>query len=267
MPSATELNQILTQTVVALARKPVACAVQSTDDAGGLLPDEEALVAKAVERRRSEFAAGRRSARCALATLGCPVRPLMIGALRQPLWPAGFGGSITHDGRYAAAIAWRVSGHAPDLSLDLIDRADQWCAPLWITASPRPKPPGASTSRLRRSANGSVVSAPMAPKACATAPHALFHRQARQRLPPAIRRSLAPPAPHPGRDRRRDRPVANHRQPHPQAPRPQPALSHRTCRAQARYERASPGEIIHLDIKKLGRFNAMGRRITGNRTG
>jgi transposase InsO family protein len=34
-----------------------------------------------------------------------------------------------------------------------------------------------------------------------------------------------------------------------------------------RYERATPGEIIHLDIKKLGRFNAVGHRITGDRTG
>ena len=35
----------------------------------------------------------------------------------------------------------------------------------------------------------------------------------------------------------------------PQTPRP-------------RYERASPGEIIHIDIKKLGRFNRTGHRIT-----
>ncbi len=34
-----------------------------------------------------------------------------------------------------------------------------------------------------------------------------------------------------------------------------------------RYERASPGEIIHIDIKKLGRFNAVGHRNTGDRTG
>jgi transposase InsO family protein len=34
-----------------------------------------------------------------------------------------------------------------------------------------------------------------------------------------------------------------------------------------RYERATPGEIIHMDIKKLGRFNAIGHRITGNRAG
>jgi len=34
-----------------------------------------------------------------------------------------------------------------------------------------------------------------------------------------------------------------------------------------RYEREKPGEIIHLDIKKLGRFSSIGHRITGRRTG
>ena len=34
-----------------------------------------------------------------------------------------------------------------------------------------------------------------------------------------------------------------------------------------RYERAHPGELIHLDIKKLGRFERTGHRITGDRTG
>jgi len=34
-----------------------------------------------------------------------------------------------------------------------------------------------------------------------------------------------------------------------------------------RYERDKPGEIIHIDIKKLGRFNQVGHRITGDRTG
>jgi transposase InsO family protein len=34
-----------------------------------------------------------------------------------------------------------------------------------------------------------------------------------------------------------------------------------------RYERASPGELIHIDIKKLGRFNRTGYRITKNRAG
>ena len=34
-----------------------------------------------------------------------------------------------------------------------------------------------------------------------------------------------------------------------------------------RYERAHPGEMIHLDIKKLGRFEQVGHRITGDRRG
>jgi transposase InsO family protein len=34
-----------------------------------------------------------------------------------------------------------------------------------------------------------------------------------------------------------------------------------------RYERAHPGELIHIDIKKLGRFRQVGHRITGDRTG
>lgn len=34
-----------------------------------------------------------------------------------------------------------------------------------------------------------------------------------------------------------------------------------------RYERKAPGEIIHLDIKKLGRFERTGHRITGDRRG
>jgi transposase InsO family protein len=34
-----------------------------------------------------------------------------------------------------------------------------------------------------------------------------------------------------------------------------------------RYEREHPGELIHIDIKKLGKFSRTGHRITGDRTG
>ena len=34
-----------------------------------------------------------------------------------------------------------------------------------------------------------------------------------------------------------------------------------------RYQRERPGELIHIDIKKLGKFNQIGHRITGDRTG
>src|SRR3546814_12719014 len=34
-----------------------------------------------------------------------------------------------------------------------------------------------------------------------------------------------------------------------------------------RYERQRPGELIHIDTKKLGRIDGIGHRITGQRTG
>ena len=34
-----------------------------------------------------------------------------------------------------------------------------------------------------------------------------------------------------------------------------------------RYEREHPGELIHIDIKKLGKFDRIGHRITGKQTG
>ena len=40
----------------------------------------------------------------------------------------------------------------------------------------------------------------------------------------------------------------------------------RPCEPVLRYERDSPGELLHIDIKKLGRFDEVGHRITGDRT-
>ncbi len=73
-----------------------------------LLPEEAALVVRAVEKRRREFGAGRACARRALAVLGLPVGPILSGGDREPLWPAGVTGSITHCAGYcAAAVGWR----------------------------------------------------------------------------------------------------------------------------------------------------------------
>ncbi|MCK6550892.1 4'-phosphopantetheinyl transferase superfamily protein [Myxococcota bacterium] len=71
-----------------------------------LLPEEEALVARAVLKRRREVAAGRVLARRLLTELGAPRAPLMAGPDRAPLWPAGFSGSISHtDDVCVAAVA------------------------------------------------------------------------------------------------------------------------------------------------------------------
>src|ERR1700761_3617241 len=68
-----------------------------------LFPDEEALLGRAVEKRRREFAAGRGCARRALAALGLPPAPLLPGEGGAPRWPDGVVGSITHCAGYAAA--------------------------------------------------------------------------------------------------------------------------------------------------------------------
>ena len=39
------------------------------------------------------------------------------------------------------------------------------------------------------------------------------------------------------------------------------------CEPVQRYEREHPGEMIHIDIKKLGRIDGVGHRITGDRRG
>jgi transposase InsO family protein len=39
------------------------------------------------------------------------------------------------------------------------------------------------------------------------------------------------------------------------------------CEPVIRYERDNPGDMIHIDIKKLGKFNKTGHRITGKRLG
>jgi 4'-phosphopantetheinyl transferase EntD len=72
-----------------------------------LFPEEEALVAAAVDRRRREFATGRSCARTALAGLGVPPAPVLRGPRGEPRWPPGIVGSITHCAGYrAAAVAY-----------------------------------------------------------------------------------------------------------------------------------------------------------------
>jgi 4'-phosphopantetheinyl transferase EntD len=78
----------------------------STTGTDVLFPEEAAMVATAVPRRQREYATGRRCARQALAALGFPPAPVLTGSKREPVWPAGAVGSITHcEGYRAAAVA------------------------------------------------------------------------------------------------------------------------------------------------------------------
>src|SRR5271170_2211017 len=70
---------------------------------------EEDLIVNAIEGRRREFVTTRRCAREALARLGYPPVPIRSGPKREPQWPTGVVGSLTHTtGFRAAAVAPRT---------------------------------------------------------------------------------------------------------------------------------------------------------------
>lgn len=70
-------------------------------------PGEEHLIARAVDGRRREFVTTRRCARTALTSLGFPAVAILTGPDREPLWPAGVVGSLTHCTGYRAAVVAR----------------------------------------------------------------------------------------------------------------------------------------------------------------
>jgi 4'-phosphopantetheinyl transferase EntD len=88
-----------------------------------LFPAEEAMAARAVEKRRREFATGRDCAHRALEGLGAPAGPVLAGNRGEPVWPAGVVGSITHCHGYRgcavalgtemAALGIDAEPHAP----------------------------------------------------------------------------------------------------------------------------------------------------------
>jgi len=74
-----------------------------------LFPAEQAVIARAVERRRREFTTGRACARAALARLGQPPVAILPGERGSPGWPPGFVGSITHCAGYRAAAVGKAA--------------------------------------------------------------------------------------------------------------------------------------------------------------
>jgi 4'-phosphopantetheinyl transferase EntD len=74
-----------------------------------LFPSEEAVIAKAVDKRRREFATARACARTALGKLGLPPVAILPGQRGAPQWPAGVVGSITHCAGYRACAVARAA--------------------------------------------------------------------------------------------------------------------------------------------------------------
>ena len=115
-----------------------------------LFPAEEALIARAVPKRRREFVAGRVCARRALARLGCEPMPLLAGPNREPLWPAGVVGSITHCEGFRAAVVARADD-VPSIGIDaepngptpdgVLDRISLPTERAWVREASRAVPP------------------------------------------------------------------------------------------------------------------------------
>jgi 4'-phosphopantetheinyl transferase EntD len=109
----------------------VAAELRGPGDSALLLPAEAAGLGRAAPKRLQEFAAGRLCARRALAEFGFVDFAVRTGPDRQPLWPDGMVGSITHTAGLCAAVvgdAARFAGlgidseHAARVSPDLWTR-------------------------------------------------------------------------------------------------------------------------------------------------
>lgn len=70
-----------------------------------LLPDELVYVESSAAKRRADFSTGRYCARQALAGLINASPPILQGSSRQPLWPHGVVGSISHSQNITGAVA------------------------------------------------------------------------------------------------------------------------------------------------------------------
>ncbi|MDR7303371.1 4'-phosphopantetheinyl transferase family protein [Haloactinomyces albus] len=103
------IDRLLPDTVASaeiLGEDPTAC----------LLPEEEQLVTRAVEKRRREVTLARTCARRALTDLGRDAVAVLSGPKREPLWPDGIVGSITHCEGYCAAA---VAEHGPTTAVGI----------------------------------------------------------------------------------------------------------------------------------------------------
>jgi 4'-phosphopantetheinyl transferase EntD len=99
---------------------PVSTAEMDPRAADGVLfPGEWMAVARAVEKRRREFIAGRTCARRAMTALGYLPAALPRRDDRDPAWPDGLVGAITHSETWCAAAVARVADGYRALGLDI----------------------------------------------------------------------------------------------------------------------------------------------------
>ncbi|MEV5486432.1 4'-phosphopantetheinyl transferase superfamily protein [Streptomyces bobili] len=109
------IEELLPETVIAVEAHGEDGVREFGD--GPLYPQEEALVARAVAKRRREFTLVRSCARRAMEKLGVPPQAVLPGERGAPTWPAGLAGSMTHCDGYAAAALVRA-GDLASLGID-----------------------------------------------------------------------------------------------------------------------------------------------------
>lgn len=124
----------------------IAVHTSRTSEGTKVMAEEESAVARAIESRRREFSIGRACARSALSKLGFPPCAIPSGPDREPLWPSGIVGSITHcPGFCAAAVALQedyvtlgidaeVDEELPPGVLELVSVNEER---KWLTNAPR----------------------------------------------------------------------------------------------------------------------------------
>src|ERR1700712_4633719 len=69
-----------------------------------LTPEEAVIVANAAGKRKIDFSTGRYCARIALANLIAGKVSIIVGDKRQPIWPPGIVGSISHSSKLVGAV-------------------------------------------------------------------------------------------------------------------------------------------------------------------
>lgn len=114
------MSETLLACLQRLAGQHVAVGVSDVGSEQGLLDPEPLAVTRAISKRRTEFAAGRRAARMALTAADLPEVAIPQGRNRAPVWPTGVVGSISHDQRLAVAVVAR-SQSMSRLGIDIAD--------------------------------------------------------------------------------------------------------------------------------------------------
>lgn len=77
-------------------------------DADVLTSNERAIIANTVLKRQRDFSTGRYCAKKALEEFGLANVEILRGAGKEPLWPEGFVGSISHAAGLCGAVAGSV---------------------------------------------------------------------------------------------------------------------------------------------------------------